>query len=225
MKRQQRIEPPTLIPKSIILMGGGGHAKVLLETLQSLNYPLRGITDPHLAIGGTLFGLNVLGNDDIIPHYSPDEIELVNGIGALPNDRGLRTQLFNRFSQQGYHFKTVINPTAIISPSVQLLIGVQVMAGAIIQADTRIANNSIINSGAIIEHDCHIGEHVHIAPGAILSGGVEVGDHVHIGTGAVIIQGIKIGTGSIIGAGSVVTRNVGNHHIVYPARTHTQAIV
>lgn len=221
MERQQNLG----LPIPVILMGGGGHAKVLLETLQSLHYPLLGITDPHLAIGDRLFGLNVLGNDDIIPRYPPGDIELVNGIGALPNDRGLRTQLFNRFSQQGYRFKTVVHPTALISPSVQLLVGVQVMAGVIIQADTRIASNSIINSGAIIEHDCHIGKHVHIAPGAVLSGGVEVADHVHIGTGAVIIQGIKIGAGSIIGAGSVVTRNVDGHHIVYPARNHKQAIV
>lgn len=210
--------------KPLILMGSGGHAKVLLETLRTLNYPLLGIADPNLSVGSALFGLTILGSDDVIAGYSPEEIELVNGIGALPKDNGLRVKLFNRFNQQGYRFKTVLNSTAIISPSAQFLVGVQVMAGAIIQADAHIANNSIINSGAIIEHDCRIGEHVHIAPRAVLSGGVEVSDHVHIGTGAVIIQGIKIGRGSIIGAGSVVTRHVDANQIVYPARSHIQAI-
>ncbi|MEQ1637546.1 MAG: acetyltransferase [Methylococcales bacterium] len=210
--------------KPLILLGGGGHAKVLIEALRRLNCPLLGFLDPHPGIGSVLLGVSKLGGDEVVNTYQPDEIELVNGIGSLPNDRGLRVSLFKAFSAQGYGFKTVLDAKAVISPSAQIMVGVQVMAGSIIQAEVNIGFNSIINTGAIVEHDCRIGEHVHIAPGAVLSGGVEVGAYAHIGTGAIIIQGVKIGAGSIIGAGSVIMRDVPGQHIVYPARSHTQAL-
>lgn len=210
--------------KPIILLGGGGHAKVLIELLHRLDYPLLGLLDPHYPIGESLLGATILGDDSVLAAYDANVIELVNGIGSLPHDSDLRRKLFNAFSAKGYAFKTLRHPTAIISPSATLMAGVQIMAGVIIQASATIAENSLINSGAIIEHDCRIGRHVHIAPGAVLSGTVTVGNAVHIGTGAIIIQGITIGEGSIIGAGSVITHDVAPQQIVYPARPQYQAI-
>ena len=210
--------------KPIIILGGGGHAKVLIDMLHRLNCRLIGIVDPNHPIGSMLLGLNVLGADKVVFDYSAAEVELINGVGSLPKDKGLRASLFNTFSAQGYHFKTLIDPTAFIAADVELSDGVQVMAGVIIQAGTKIATNTIVNSGAIVEHDCRIGRHVHIAPGAVLSGTVEVGDHVHIGTGAKIIQGISIGSGSIIGAGSVVTQDIACNQIVYPPRSQIKPI-
>lgn len=210
--------------KPIIVLGGGGHAKVLIDILRRLNCRLLGITDPNQAMGQLLHGVNVLGADSVVFDYSESGIELINGVGSLPKDKGLRAALFNTFNSKGYHFKTLIDPTAFIAADVELSEGVQVMAGSIIQAGTKIAENTIINSGAIIEHDCRIGQHVHVAPGAVLSGTVKVGNHVHIGTGATIIQGINIGTGSIIGAGSVVTQDIACNRIVYPPRSQIKSI-
>ncbi|MFA6051976.1 MAG: acetyltransferase [Methylobacter sp.] len=210
--------------KPIIILGGGGHAKVLIDMLHRLNCRLIGIVDPNHPIGSTLLGLNVLGADKVVFDYSAAEVELINGVGSLPKDKGLRANLFNTFSAQGYHFKTLIDPTAFIAADAELSDGVQVMAGVIIQAGTKIARNTVVNSGAIVEHDCCIGRHVHIAPGAVLSGTVEVGDYVHIGTGAKIIQGISIGSGSIIGAGSVVTQDIACNQIVYPPRSQIKPI-
>lgn len=210
--------------KPVIILGGGGHARVLLDILRRLNCRLLGIVDPHQPVGGTLLGLQVLGADDVVFDYSATEIELINGIGSLPKDKGLRASLFNSFNAQGYRFKTLIDPTAFIAADVELKNGVQVMAGAIIQAGAKIAENTIVNSGAIVEHDCRIGRHVHIAPGAILCGAVAIGDNVHIGTGATIIQGISIGSDSVIGAGSVITQDVAGNRIVYPPRPQIKSI-
>lgn len=210
--------------KPVIVLGGGGHAKVLIDMLRRLDCLVLGIIDPNRTVGSLAHGLNVLGGDDAVFGYSPEEVELVNGMGSLPNDKGLRASLFKAFSTKGYRFKTLIDPTAIVASDVELSAGVQVMAGVIIQAGTGIAFNSIVNSGAIVDHDCHIGSHVHIAPGAVLSGAVEVGEAVHIGTGATIIQGIRIGAGSIIGAGSVITQSIDCNRIVYPARSLIKSI-
>jgi UDP-perosamine 4-acetyltransferase len=208
----------------LVLLGGGGHAKVLIELLHSLGEPLLGLVDPNVALGESVLEVASLGDDSVLALYKPFDIELVNGLGSLPFDQRLRQQLFNQFTALGFHFKTLQHPSALVSPSVQLAMGVQIMARAMIQTASRIGENSIINSGAIIEHDCVIGAQVHIAPGAVLSGGVQVEDGVHIGTGAVVIQGIHIGAGSIIGAGSVITRDVAPRHIVYPARVQQQPL-
>jgi UDP-perosamine 4-acetyltransferase len=210
--------------KPIIVLGGGGHARVLLSLLNRCDYTVLGIVDPNLAEGSVCDGVPVLGCDAVVADYAVDAVQLVNGVGALPRDGGLRQQLFNRFKAQGYTFATVIDPTAFVAPNAQLVEGVQVMAGAVVQVGAKIADNVIVNSGAIVEHDCHIGRHVHIAPGAVLSGGVVVEEACHIGTGAVVIQGISIGAGSIIGAGCVITRDIAANHIVYPARSHIQAL-
>ncbi|MGZ0076704.1 acetyltransferase [Methylomonas sp. YC3] len=208
--------------KPVILLGSGGHARVLLDMLRRLEIEILGIADPHRLPGSEHFGVRVLGDDSAIRAYAADGIALVNGIGSLPGDGGLRANLYQRFLAQGYRFKAVVDPRAFTASDVQLANGVQVMAGAIIQTGTQIAENCIINSGAIVEHDCRIGRDAHIAPGAVLSGGVELGDKVHIGTGATIIQGLRIGSGSVVGAGSVVTRDVGCKQIVYPPRSHIQ---
>lgn len=147
----------------------------------------------------------------------PDEVELVNGIGSLPG-HGLRAELFARYQALGYRFAQVISPRAMVSDYAELAEGVQVMAGAIIQAGTRIGLNTIINTGAIVDHDCQIGADNHIAPGSVLSGGVMTGARVHVGTGAVIIQGIVIGDDAVVGAGATVTRSLDVAQIAYVAR-------
>lgn len=210
--------------KSVIVLGGGGHAKVLIDMLRRLDCEVLGIIDPNQVAGGLAHGCKILGGDNAVFEYAAEEIELVNGIGSLPHDKGLRAGLFKAFSAKGYRFKTVVDPTANVAGDVALSDGVQVMAGVIIQAGTEIAVNTIVNSGAIIDHDCRIGSHVHIAPGSVLSGAVEVGDAVHIGTGATIIQGMRIGGGSIIGAGSVITQSIDRNQIVYPARPLIKSI-
>lgn len=208
--------------KPVVLLGSGGHARVLLDILQRSNIEILGLVDPHRSTGSLWLDCPVLGNDEIIFDLSPASIELVNGIGSLPGDAGLRAQLFSHFRSRGYRFKTLIDPLAFIAGNVVLKEGVQIMVGAIVQTGVSIGENSIINSGAIIEHDCQIGINVHIAPGSVLSGGVSVGDRGHIGTGATVIQNIRIGHDSVIGAGAVVTRDVANHQIVYPARSQIQ---
>lgn len=191
--------------KPLIIIGNGGHASVLTETLLLQNEIILGFTAPIVEKNG--FQLSYLGTDEIIKNYMPTEIELILGIGSIGSS-SLRKKIYNQFISLNYHFKSVIHPSAILAPSVQLGKGVQVMAGAILQTNTNIADNSIINTGVIIDHDCTIESHVHIAPGCKLSGGVHIQSGTHIGTGAAVIQGIHIGSNCLIGAGAVVVKNI-----------------
>lgn len=194
--------------RPVIVIGAGGHAKVLIDAMLSLNLGILGIVDADdRKIGKRLCGIPVLGNDMYIKKFATEEIELVNGIGSIAVPE-LREQIYVKFKELGYSFRTVIHPAAVISPYVVLGEGVQVMPGVVIQAGCEVGCNSIINTRSALDHDCQIGRHVHIAPGATLSGSVSVGDRTHIGTGATIIQGRIIGKGAIVGAGAVVINNV-----------------
>lgn len=190
----------------VIVLGGGGHAKVLIDVLKKAGHTPAGFTDMRTG-NGSILGVPLLGDDDIISRYNPEEVFLANGIGSVGSS-SLRRNIYNEFKKRGYYFETVVHPGAIIAADSELDEGVQVMAGAVIQPGCVIGCNTIINTRASIDHDCQIGSHVHIAPGAVLSGGVHVDEGVHIGTGAVIIQGIKIGKYSVVGAGAVVTEHV-----------------
>lgn len=198
--------------KPVIIIGNGGHAKVLTEILLLNKQTIIGFTTPQQE--KNLFQLPYLGDDDCIFNYAPSDVLLVNGLGSITNTN-IRKQLYNQFSSVGYTFPQVIHPRAIVSSYASLGEGVQVMAGAIIQPFTKIADNTIVNTKTSIDHDCIIGSHCHIAPGSVLSGEVEIGDSTHIGTGSTIIQGIKIGEYVLVGAGSLVLKNVPNHTTVY----------
>ncbi|WP_018132196.1 acetyltransferase [Effusibacillus pohliae] len=194
--------------RPVIVLGGGGHAKVLIDTLLLQNRKVLGVTVPvGEFFGKSLLGIRCIGNDDTILEYPADSIELVNGIGSVAAP-DLRKRIFESFKGLGYEFTSVVHPSAVISAEAELAEGVQVMAGAIIQTGSSIGANTIVNTKVSVDHDCAIGNHVHLAPGVTLSGGVQVGDEVHIGTGATVIQGVRIGKNSIIGAGALVLNDV-----------------
>ncbi len=203
-----------------LIIGAGGHAKVLAEALLLSGKAILGFVDAQSQLkGGKVLDFSVLGGDDDVLNYSPEEVLLVNGVGSV-GDNKPRQKLFDLFKSRGYRFATVIHPSAIVSPRVTFGEGVQVMAGSIIQIGTQIGQNTIINSGAIVDHDCVIGEHVHVAPGCTISGGVRVGRLAHIGSGSTLIQGLRIGEESLIGAGSVVVKEVAPSTKVFGVAAH-----
>lgn len=208
----------------VIILGAGGHAKVLIDALRRQGIELVGIVDADLGKKGQLLlDALVIGDDDEVMNYPVDTIFLVNGVGTVRvNPR--RRQLFERFKSCGYQFATVVHPSAIIATDVILSEGAQVMAGAVIQSGCRVGVNTVINTGSIVDHDCHIEGHVHISPGVVLSGGVCIGENSHIGTGATVIQGVRIGCNSLVAAGAVVTTDVpdGVTVIGVPARGRLQ---
>lgn len=192
----------------VIVLGAGGHAKVLIEALLKSGNLIAGIVDPDPKLADVeILGVHVLGGDNVVNEFSPFEIQLVNGLGSV----GLpvkRQQLFERFKGMGYKFATVVHPSAVVALDVVLGEGVQVMAGVVIQSGCCIGFNSIVNTRASVDHDCIIGDHVHIAPGVTFSGCVNFGIGSHIGTGATVIQGISIGRSCLVAAGAVVTKNI-----------------
>jgi sugar O-acyltransferase (sialic acid O-acetyltransferase NeuD family) len=198
----------------LIVIGAGGHAKVLIEALRQLGRSIIGIVEtPDFQEKKGPFGVEIIGDDSAIFEYPAASVELVNGIGSLPGSNA-RWKLYQMFAVKGYRFASVTHPRSCVAEDVVLAEGCQIMAGAVVQPGTRIGRQAIVNTSASIDHDCHLGDGVHIAPGATLCGGVRVGDHAHIGAGASVIQSLSIGPNAVVGAGSVVVKNVADGAVV-----------
>jgi len=201
----------------LVLIGAGGHAKVVLSLARALGREVVGVCDPVLAREGATYWreLPVLGDDDALAGWAPDRIELANGIGQQPQGATVRQRLHDRLTQQGFRFPALVHPAAWVDPSAVLEDGAQVMAGAVLQADVTVGASTIVNTGARIDHDCRLGRHVHVAPGAVLCGGVEVGDFAFLAVSCTVLPLVRIGECALVGAGAVLTRSLaaGDTHL------------
>lgn len=204
----------------IVLIGGGGHARVLLDALSLTGSKVLAILDSDTKRAGHVVdGVLVLGGDSEIDRFSPSDVRLVCGIGGA-NGTGARRRVYEAYRRKGYTFESVIHPTATLSSRATLAPDVQCLAGCIVNTGAVVGENCIINSGAIVEHDCYLQSSVHVASGARLGGGVKVGAGALVGAGATVLQGRKVGEGALVGAGTVVTRDVraGTVVVGVPAR-------
>jgi sugar O-acyltransferase (sialic acid O-acetyltransferase NeuD family) len=191
---------------SIIVIGGGGHARTLIDILDGQT--ITGITELNqLDHQASIKGIPVIGDDQVILRFKSTDVSLANGIGTTTTT-SKRKQQFDWFKARGYSFIQVIHSSSIVAKDAALAEGVQLLAGSIIQPGCVIGLNTLVNTRASVDHDCKVGDHVHLAPGVILCGDVTVGDSTLIGAGSTILPGLRIGSHCLIGAGSVVTRNV-----------------
>jgi len=195
--------------KPIIIIGTGGHSKVVLDVLLKKGLKVLGFVSLDKKAGSFFCDYKILGGDKVIDSYKPSEISLVNAVGVIARDKR-RWDISKKFRAKGFSVLSIIDPSAIIALDATLDEGVHVMAGAIIQPGAAIGLDTIINSGAIIEHDCIIEESCHIAPGVTLSGNVRIGKESFIGVGSSIIHNISIGNNCTIAAGSVVFKDINN---------------
>lgn len=202
--------------KDIILLGGGGHCKSVIDTIKNINeFNIVGILDVKEKMGTKVSDVEIIGTDDDLDYfYKQGIIYSFITLGSIGNTNP-RQNLYKRSMEIGYKFPAIVDNTSMVSAHAKIGDGTFIGKGAIINADVILDLNCIINTGAIIEHDCHIGRFCHIAPGSVISGGVIIGDNTHIGTNSTIIQNVNIGDNCIIGAGSVVVSNINNNAKAY----------
>ena len=195
--------------RPLVLLGAGGHARVLAALARASGLPVLGVCDSTLAADriSRWADLDVLGDDGALEQFPPDRVALMLGIGQLATGN-LRERLYAAWRARGYDFPALIHPSAWIAPGVVLGDGVQVMAGVVIQPGCTIGENSIVNTRAGVDHDCRIGRDVHVAPGATLCGTVTIGDGAFIGAGATVIQGLRVGTRAVVGAGVTLVQDL-----------------
>lgn len=192
--------------KKVVIIGAGGHAKVIADIILKRADTLIGFLDDNIKVGTKIDnqkGFEVLGkvNTSLELQEKDSELEFIIGIG----NNNIRKNIAEEYDLKYY---TAIHPTANIGFGVVIKEGTTIMANACISPSTYIGKHCIINTAAIVEHDNIIKEYVHISPNATLAGTVVVGVKSHIGAGATIINNVNVTSNVIIGAGAVVTKDI-----------------
>ena len=196
----------------IVLIGGGGHCKVVISILKKLNkFEIYGISDTKQNIGKTLLGVKINSLDSNLPKLLNLGVEFAFLTIGNVDVSNKRKELFTKIKKIDFKVPVIISKDATVDETVKIGDGTVIMPGVIINVDTIIGKNCIINTGTTIDHDCIIGDHVHIAPGVNLSGQVKIGDGTMLGIGSKVIQNITVGKSSLIGAGSIVVKNIPNN--------------
>lgn len=210
----------------LILVGGGGHAKVVADAAISAGWTILGFLDDVADTAMSTVGFRRLGSLDdwrtageqalLMPAIGDNALRrrcVEQWVAALGDDGAART------------IATVIHASAVVSPSAQIGLGTFCSALSVINAGAVLGQACIINTSAVVEHDGIIGAGVHLAPRAALGGNVHVGSGTLVGIGAVVRPGISIGDQCTIGAGAVVVADVDNGETVVgnPARVSEPA--
>ena len=195
--------------EGIVVIGGGGHAKSVIDALCS-RCPNKqiAIIDNELPKGTKLLEYSVFGTDDCLSElYKSGYIEAVIAVGSIKTTR-VRRNIYSKIKNIGYSFPIISDKSSTVAQSAMVSEGVFVGKNAVVNSEAKIGKFGIINTGAIIEHDCQIGDFTHISVGAIISGNCSIGEDVFVGANSTIIQGVKVGMNCVIGAGSVVLADV-----------------
>lgn len=191
---------------SVFVFGASGHAKVVIDIFELMKGTKVAfvIDDTEDKQGRTICGYPVVGGRDAL---LASRRKVSAGIVAI-GDNGGRARVAAWLMEQGFRAASAIHPAAALARGIEIGDGTAVMAGAVINSETRIGSHVIINTGATVDHDCTIGDFAHIAPGCHLCGGVNVGAGTFLGVGTSVIPGVTIGANAVIGAGSTVLNDV-----------------
>ena len=192
--------------KPLILIGGGGHCKSVIEAAESAGYSILGVLDMPEDVGKEILSTKVIGTDDDIPAYV-DKAEFVITVGFIKNP-ATRIKLYNRVKEAGGTLATIIASTAHVSKYATIGEGTVVMHQAFVNAGARVGNNVILNTFTNVEHDAVIGDQCHISTGTMVNGDCKVGANCFIGSQSVLANGITIGDDIIVGAGSLVRKSI-----------------
>ena len=192
-----------------ILVGSGGHSRVIHELACKCNIDVSiiSVRDDSVEIPDYYTKLQVLTDHQVFTEFSPDNTNILLGIGHMPND-SKRKETYLKYKEKGYKFPVMVHPSAIVPKDVILNEGCQIMSGVILQSGVTIGENTIINTRSSIDHDVTVGAYSHIAPGVTICGNTTISNDVFIGAGVTIINSINIKNNTIINAGTTVTKNI-----------------
>ena len=196
-------------PNAIVVYGGGGHGKALIDLLRALGtYHIAGVLDDRLPPGEMIMGVPVLGGAAALVELRRRGLrQAVNAVGGIGNIN-IRMRIFQRLAQAGFTCPALVHPTAFVEPSASLAAGVQVFPHAYVGREAHLGFGVIVNTGAIVSHECQVGDYANLSPGSILAGQVQVGSGALVGMGVTINLLAVIGEGARLGNSAVVKADV-----------------
>lgn len=194
--------------KEIIIVGFGGHSKVLLNILERDYKGLFKIIG-YVDIEKKDSSLKYLGDDEKLYELYNKGIcqNLTIGMGKINVDLK-RIKLIKDLENIGFKFPNIISKKSIVNKNVKVEDGVQIFDNVVVNFGAKIGKHCILNTSSIIEHDVFIDDYTHVAPGAVVCGGAQIGKNCLIGANSTVIQSIKICDNVLLGANSLVQKDI-----------------
>jgi acetyltransferase EpsM len=195
--------------KTLVVLGGGGHARVVIQAAQSSReWNVIGYVDPVKRDASRL-GVPYLGEDaaKVVADPALARASFVLGVGSTFQAR-VRREIVERCRLSPARWASVVHARAVVSPTAQLGPGSVVLAGAVVNAGAQVGAHSIVNSGAIVEYDSVLGAYVHAAPAAVVAA------RAYLGIGCRIRERLTLGENVKVGMGAVVLRSVPSDRVV-----------
>lgn len=191
----------------VVIIGAGGHGKVVLDILRAADqHRIKGFLDADATLNDSqVGGIRVLGQVNLLPKLRQQKVRAA--IVAIGDNR-IRESYARLVLDAGLELINAIHPAATVSPTAVLGKNIVICAGAIVCAEARLSDSVIANTNCVIDHECQIGPATHVCPGAILGGRVRIGGGVLVGMGAKILPCLSVGDGATVGAGATVIRDV-----------------
>lgn len=191
--------------QKIILIGAGGHAKVIVDTIEkSKKYDIIGFTDQNVPIKPVYKNYHVISTDQHLEAIFNNGVQnafICIGFMGLPS---VREQIYFKLKKIGYTLPVIIDPSAVLASDVCIGEGTYIGKNTIINADVKIGKMCIINTAAVIEHECSIQDFTHISINATICGQTSIGKNVFIGANATVIQNCVISDNCFIKAGRLI---------------------
>lgn len=204
---------------NLVIIGAGGLAREVYD-LASVCYG----NHPDFKVKGFLSedktNIEDLGYPKIISKPMDYEVQEEDVFFCAIGNVFHRKKTVEHILMKGGKFINLIHPTANLSPSVKLGIGVAIKSYCVISSDVTIGNFCYIQSSVIMGHDVQIGDYCQINSFAFFAGYANVGQCVSINAGAKLIQNVVVEEDAVVGVGSVVLSKVKKGITVFgiPAR-------
>ena len=195
-----------MVRKPLILVGGGGHCKSVIDVAESAGYAILGVLDQPERVGQDILGYKYIGTDDDIPNYV-DKASFVITVGQIKSS-SVRRKIAEKVAKAGGTFATVIAGDAYVSKHAEVGEGTVVLHKAFVNAGAKVGRNCIINTMVNIEHDAQIGDFCHISTGTMVNGEARVGNDSFVGSGSTVYNCVSICHETVIAAASVVNRDI-----------------
>ena len=192
--------------KSLILLGGGGHCKSVIEVAESAGYHIVGILDRKENVGREILSTRIIGTDEDIPSFI-NSAEFLVTVGSIKSP-AVRIELYEKIKAGGGRLATIIASTAYVSKYAEIGEGAVVMHKAFVNAGAKVGRNCIINTMASIDHCSQVGDFTHLSANALVAGDVTIGKRCFCGIGSIVSNGITITDDVVLGAGSLVIKDI-----------------
>jgi len=190
--------------EKIIILGSGGHGKVVKELAEACGYEVIGFVGNNKPVGTRILDKKIISTVEEVGQLLSETKNIAIAIGA----NTVREKRAVQMMELGFDTPSLIHPSCVFSESADVGKGTVVMGGTVVNSEAYVGDFCIVNTGATVDHDCRIGDYCHISPGANIAGEVTIRDYTWVGVGAAVRECITIGKNVMIGGSAFVACDI-----------------